>query len=273
MKLIGVCSVVLLVAAGMGGAAAPEGGGSAGGLVLRGQTEAVAKVEVPASVRGQLLEVNVKEGQRVKKGEVLARIDDAVQVQAVELARLDAEAEAELKLAEAHVEYAQVEYERWEKNMVATEAEKRLKKLQLTQAELEREQKKEQWRQKQVVLKREQITLERMTIRSPIDGVVLRVNKAAGESTDETPLVVVVQITRLSAVFYPPKQMFAKVRVGDKVKLEIATEPSVQREAVVVTVDPIIDPASGLFRVKLELDNAEGRIPAGTAAVWEGAGR
>jgi RND family efflux transporter MFP subunit len=233
----------------------------------------VAKVEVPAAVRGQLVEVRVKEGQSVKKGEVLARLDDAVQQQTVELARLDAAAQAEVKQAEARVAYAQTEWQQWEKNGAATDTEKRLKKLQLTQAELELEQKKEQVRQKQVVLQREQITLDRMTIRSPIDGVVLRVNKAAGEATDEGPLVVVVQTTRLGAVFYPPRQMFAKVHVGDKVKLELATDPAVQREATVVAVDPIVDPASQLFRVKMEFDNADGRVPAGTAAAWDGAAK
>ena len=260
------------VAAGMIALAAAGGRGAgtdgAGGLTISGQTEPSAKVEVASAVRGLLREVNVKEGQTVKKGEVLARLDDAVQQATVELARQDAQASAEIKLAEAHVEFAKVELEKWEASAVGTEMEKRQKRLQLTQAQLELEQKKEQRKQKEVVLAREQIVLERMTIRSPIDGSVLRVNKAAGEQTDENPLAVIVQISKLNAVFYPPKQLFGKVAVGDKVMLTIGTEGGLKREAVVVTVDPIIDPASQIFRVKFELDNADGKIPAGTGAVW-----
>jgi hypothetical protein len=35
-----------------------------------------------------------------------------------------------------------------------------------------------------------------------------------------------------------------------------------------VAVNPILDTASQLFRVKLELDNADQKIPAGTTATW-----
>jgi len=35
-----------------------------------------------------------------------------------------------------------------------------------------------------------------------------------------------------------------------------------------VAVDPIIDPASQIFRVKLEVDNTDGKLAAGVNAVW-----
>jgi hypothetical protein len=75
-------------------------------------------------------------------------------------------------------------------------------------------------------------------------------------------------VNKLTAVFYPPKQMFGKVRVGDKVELELELEPPVKKQAVVVAVDPIIDSSSQLFQVKMELDNAEAKVPAGTGATW-----
>ena len=42
---------------------------------------------------------------------------------------------------------------------------------------------------------------------------------------------------------------------------------AVERGGVVTAVDPAVDPA-GLFRVKLEMDNSDGKVPAGTPAVW-----
>ena len=123
--------------------------------------------------------------------------------------------------------------------------------------------------QHKLELNREQAILDRMTIRSPLDGVVLRVNKHAGEAVDEKDVVaVVVQISKLNAEFFPPKMLFGKIHTGDKVTLDLNTQPPVKREAVVVAVDPIIDTASQLFRVKLELDNADRSIPAGTTATW-----
>jgi len=88
--------------------------------------------------------------------------------------------------------------------------------------------------------------------------------------TDENPVIVVVQTSKLNAIFYPPKELFGKIAVGDKVTLTLGkkSDTPVDVPAVVVAVDPIIDPASQIFRVKLELDNAEGKLPAGIDASW-----
>jgi multidrug efflux pump subunit AcrA (membrane-fusion protein) len=41
-----------------------------------------------------------------------------------------------------------------------------------------------------------------------------------------------------------------------------------RREGEVVTVDPIIDPASQIFRVKIEVDNPDGKLAGGVNASW-----
>jgi multidrug resistance efflux pump len=109
-----------------------------------------------------------------------------------------------------------------------------------------------------------------MTVRSPIDGSVLRVSKQAGEETDDNPLIVVVDTKKLYAVFDMPRQVFGKVHVGDK---ETIQTEGVDRDAAIISVDPIIDLASGLFRVKMEVDNADGKIPAGVDVVWSWQGK
>ena len=83
----------------------------------------------------------------------------------------------------------------------------------------------------------------------------------------DKPLAVIVQTAKLNARFYPPKPLFGKVHAGDKVMIELKTEPPVTREATVVSVDPVVD-ASQLFGVKVELENADQAIPAGVPAVW-----
>jgi RND family efflux transporter MFP subunit len=233
-----------------------------------GQTEPVAKVEVPAGMRGQLATVDVKQGQVIKKGDQLAKLDDAVQQKTVELAQMEAESTVEVRYYQTQLDFATIENRRFQQNPSANELEKRQKELAVKQAELAVEQYQEKQKMAVVKLKREQITLDRMTIKSPIDGFVLRINKHAGEETDDNPLAVVVDVNKLTAVFYPPKQMFGKVRVGDKVELELELEPPVKKQAVVVAVDPIIDSSSQLFQVKMELDNADAKVPAGTGATW-----
>jgi RND family efflux transporter MFP subunit len=238
-----------------------------GVMKMRGQTQPAARVEVPSVLRGQLMEVGVKEGEAVKKGQVLAKLDDAMQVLAVQAAQLEASNDAEVRLAQAQIDYAKNEYERIRTNGSASEFEKRQKQLAVTQAEISLDFQKAKLLSAQLKLKQEQTTLERMTIRSPIEGLVLRVPKQAGEQTDENPVAVVVQTNKLTALFFPPRSMFGKITAGEKVKLTMETDPQIEREAVVTAVDPAVDPA-GLFRVKLEVDNTDGKIPAGTPANW-----
>jgi len=263
MKRIALFALLITVVAAAAQTTPP------GAQTFVGSTEPSAKVEVPAPMRGQIMEIAVKEGQPIKKDQPIARLDDAIQKQTVELARLEADSKAEIQLAESQRDFAKNEFERFSKNQSATPYEIRQKELNFRQAEIILEQKKEQALARQVVLQRERITLDHMTIKSPIDGTVLRINKQAGEATEENlPLAVVVQTTKLNAYFYLPKPMFGRVKAGDKVTIRLATEPPLDRQATVTVVDPTIDPAGQLFRVKLELDNSDAKVPAGTGATW-----
>jgi RND family efflux transporter MFP subunit len=246
--------------------------GASGDMMMQGQTEPAARVEVPAGMRSMILaSVDVKEGQLVKKGEQLAKLDDAIQVKQVEMARAEASSDVKIREAEVALDFAKVEYERIQQVAAAGEAEKRQKKIAVDRYALAVQAAKEEQKKANIKLQQEEITLKRMTIVSPIDGAVLRVNKRAGEQTDDLPLIVVVQTSKLQAVFFPAKQLFGKIKVGDKVNLKFATDPVTQREATVVTVDPIIE--QSLFRVKFEVDNSDAKIPAGTPSTWAWGGK
>jgi len=262
-----IALVTVFAASGVGelGAQTPNGD-----VQISGHMEPAARVEVPAGMRAQILEVDVKEGEAVRKGQQLAKLDDSIQRETVELAKATANGTVAIQYEQNQLASAQNQYDKVKDNPGFNDTEKRQKELEVKQAELAVEKAQEDQREDQIKLKREQITLDHMTIVSPIDGSVLRVNKQAGEETDENPLIVVVQMSKLNAVFFPPKEFFGKVHVGDKVMLDIEGE---QREATVVTVDPIIDQASGMFRVKMEVDNADGRIPAGVDTMWTWKGK
>jgi RND family efflux transporter MFP subunit len=224
-------------------------------------------VKVPAGMKGELAEVNVKEGEAVKKGQQLAKLDDSIQQATVALAKATAETTVLVRYAQNQLDSAQVQWEKVKNNPGFGPEEKRQKELDVKQAQLGLEKEKEEQAENVIKLKQEQIRLDHMTIRSPIDGYVLRVNKQVGEETDEEPLIEVVDTSKLYAVFDMPRQEFGKVHVGDSEKVQ--TEGMV-RDAKVISVDPVMDMASGLFRVKMEVDNGDGKIPAGVDVTWEG---
>lgn len=239
--------------------------------VISGQIEPGSRVEVPSVLRGQLVSIAVKEGQPIARGQPIAQLDDTIQKQTVALARLEADSTVEIRSAEANVAHARNDLERYRGIAESAQSafELRLRELAVKQAELKLEQSRETAARKKLDLAREEATLEKMTIRAPIDGMVLRVNREAGELVElDKPVAVIVQTSKLHARFYPPKQLFGKVKVGDKVTLELRTDPPAARTATVIAVDPVLDVASQLFQVKMELDNPDGTVPAGTAANW-----
>ena len=257
--LIGL--VCLMAGLMLGQTAGPEGK-----LVITGHMAPAADVKVAAGIRALLSEVNVKEGQAVKKGQQIAKLDDAIQQATVALAKHSAETTVLVRYAQNQLDSAKNQWEKVKNNQGFSPEEKRQKELDVKQAELGLEKEKEEQAENQIKLQQEQNRLDHMTIRSPIDGYVLRVNKQAGEETDDDPLIEVVDTSKLYAIFDMPRQEFGKVRVGDK---ETVQTEGLTRDATVISVDPVMDLASGLFRVKMEVDNSDGKVPAGVDVVWE----
>jgi RND family efflux transporter MFP subunit len=180
--------VVLLAAA----AAAPaqgtekkEGGRFLTAAVKRGEVEDVARVsaqleardvaEVAAAVDGVVEKVHVAEGDRVKKGQPLATLNDAPLRLKLDAAKAALrKAQAELLQQEARVAQAQAEVKR-----AAAEA-RDAAVAALEAARAGTEVAKAVVEGAQVEVKRAEMLLEQATVRSPIDGVVSRAYFAQG---------------------------------------------------------------------------------------------
>lgn len=90
------------------------GGGNAASLRFPGRVRAVQRAELAFNVPGQIIELPVKEGQKLAAGDLIARLDPA-------------NFEVRLASARAEFEKAQVDYERvrkiWEQSQAVAEAE------------------------------------------------------------------------------------------------------------------------------------------------------
>lgn len=82
-------------------------------VMATGKLDALQKVDVGAQVNGQLQTLNVKEGDFVKKGDLLAVIDPVkAQNVVIEAEQTVSEIKARLKQAEAEYAFAQATYQR-----------------------------------------------------------------------------------------------------------------------------------------------------------------
>ncbi|HEX8904405.1 MAG TPA: efflux RND transporter periplasmic adaptor subunit, partial [Longimicrobiaceae bacterium] len=127
-----------------------------------GSLSAVTTVQVGTQVSGQVAAIYADFNDRVRKGQLLARIDATLAEQAV------ADAQAGLERARAGVQQAQADYERNRplfdgKVITAEEFQGYRYKLQVAQADL---------KSAQVTMQRAQRNLGYTQIYAPIDGIV-----------------------------------------------------------------------------------------------------
>ena len=111
--------------------------------------------------------------------------------------------------------------------------------------------------------RRAEEVLKQHTIRSPIDGVIAERYLDPGESVENQPLLRIAQIDPLRVELILPAEQYGAVRLGDKGRVRIHGATSQAYQAQVISIDPIIDPASATFRVTLELPNPNRTLTSG----------
>lgn len=198
------------------------------------------EVTVSSAVSGILAEVNIKEGDQVAVDELLGRLIDRVEAK---------EAERFAKVLEQK-EFAAQGTQNLFNDKVVSEGEAIEKRLDRDVAKL----------QYQVALEQ----LERRKIRSPITGLVVEKKKEAGEAVDENEAVFrVVDISRVYLQVFVDASVALKHRIGQEVAVSFPEYQDLKTQGVIDFIDPRIDGASGLVRIKILIENAERRLIAG----------
>ncbi len=218
----------------------PQNLGNTGGE-LECLVEPFMLVNVGSAVDGVLEHVLVNRGDRVRKGQVVAKLQSGIEAAAV-------------KLSLARVEFGRRKLERSEilaeKQLISTQDKDEL----VTEVRLREEE-----------LNRDEETLKLRTIISPIDGVVVERRLVPGEfiRSDKSVVLKLAQIDPLNVEVVAPARLFRSVRVGMTGRVSLAPFFPGTYQANVVVVDKVIDAASGTLGVRLQLPNPDSKIPAG----------
>src|SRR5262245_6612357 len=157
-------------------------------VTATGRIEARTKVNVQSSVIGEIVELPVKEGDVVKKGDLIVQIDP-VRYRA-EVDRLQSVVKTQ-KIAIEQAEVALANSERQHKRNTAlfgtsglvSQADLDRSELDLRQRQIDLKSLEEQVAQAEASLARSRDDLSKTTIRSPIDGTVTKLNAEKGEIT------------------------------------------------------------------------------------------
>jgi len=136
-----------------------------------GKIYPVVDVDISAKVSGEILQINAKEGDTVKAGQVLVALDGEQYKALRDRAQSQISgAQAELRLSKSELNRA---HELFQKQLISkAELEIAQSKFELAESRLQ---------QAEASLKEAEDALDKTVLRAPMKGVVIRKNKDAGE--------------------------------------------------------------------------------------------
>lgn len=226
-------------------------------------------IELRSPVEGLIDTVQVERGATVRKGQVLVTLVSGVEKASLDLARHRAEMVGRVASARNRVEFAKRKYERVQQltgdNFVSPQARDEVQ-TELRLAESELVDALENQQQAQLDLRRASEIVEQRQLRSPIDGYVvdrmLNPGDLAESGTGRKPVLKLAQLDPLRVEVLLPASAFGKLAQGAPARVQVEGQGEA-RAAKAVVVDRLIDAASGMFGVRLELPNPGLKLPAG----------
>jgi RND family efflux transporter MFP subunit len=233
---------------------------------LDGLIEPYMVANVGSGVRGIIEAVAVDRGDFVKRGQVVATLQSGVEKATMEYARARAETNTDIEAKEKKLAFNERKKHRIEelyKEEAVPFGEMDEAETSSVLAELELQEARENKRLAQLEHQRTAQVLERQTIRSPINGVVVERFLSPGEYVEEQPILKVAQINPLNVETIVPVDLFGSIKVGMQAEVRPEAPVGGVYNAKVKIVDQVIDAASGTFGVRLELPNPDYKLPAG----------
>jgi len=207
---------------------------------LPGVIEPWLHLNLLSKLNGTIEEVLLSEGDHVRQGDLIARIDaDDYRIA--------------LEMAESSYKLAQSEYKRdmsmFDKGIVSSaELENRKNRLETTKSAMEQR----------------ALHLRRCDILSPMDGVITKLSAKVGLLLNVAdPVAEIVQIDKVKAVIGIPESDVARVAELQTINLTIKALGNLQVQGVKHFLSPTPDSAARLYNLELMLENPTATILPG----------
>jgi RND family efflux transporter MFP subunit len=255
--------------------AAQTGAGAAPGAILNasGYVTARRRATVSSKVTGKILEVFVEEGNAVRKGQVLAKLDDSQARAALTVAEAQLEtarrgaAEDEARLREAELTLGR--REQLVKEQVISRSE-----LDAARAEVESLRARISVAQQQIkvsegLLAQRRTDLVDMEVRSPFDGVAVSKDAQPGEMISpvsagggftRSGIATIVDMSSLEIEVDVGESFINRVRPDQPVEAVLDAYPEWQIAGHVITTVPTADRQKATVRVRIAFDALDPRI-------------
>ncbi len=262
-------------------------------VTANGKIQARRKVDMSALVMGQIVNLAVKEGDHVKKNQLLLQIDKTQLAAAAQGSEASLAAmRHDLDAARSNAQQARLDYQRAKGNYdahILAEADYQKAKSTLDTAEATLAATEQRMRQAMANLAGSRDSLSKTTVTSPIDGIVTALPVKEGEVTvigtmnnAGTQLLTISDMGEVEAVMMVDETSVPQVKVGQTATLSIDAYPGKPFQGTVTEVgsspirkdDPdLLSLTQGSeainFKVKIRVQNPPDTIRPGFSVTAE----
>src|SRR5262245_56196815 len=240
-------------------------------MTVVGNLIGAATVEAVPKVNGRLEAVSVRLGDRVARGQLLAKIEDSEILEQVKQAQASFEVgaatirqrEADLRLAQTNLERSKNLFDRQlipKQTYDDTEARYQAAAAQLDLA-------RAQYQQAQARLDELKINLANTVIASPVSGFVgKRALDPGAWVTPNSSFISVVDISVVRLVANIIEKDLGRINSGMKADVAVDAYPGEHFVGRIAHVAPVLDPATRTAQIEVEIDNGSFRLKPGMYA-------
>jgi len=200
-------------------------------VVANGQIQPVVQVTINPEVSGEIIELPVKEGEHVNKGDLLVKINPDTYIAAVNQAKASYESALAAKATGvANLEKAQADYERnlqlfnskllSASDFIGFKAAREVAKANLDSAD-------DQVNAAKAAMDNAEDLLNKTTIRSPLTGTITSLNSELGERvlgtgyTEGTPIMAISDLNQIEARVDVGEMDVVGIAPGQRAQLEV----------------------------------------------------
>jgi membrane fusion protein (multidrug efflux system) len=240
-------------------------------LTVVGNLIGLQTVEVAPRTGGRLLSVSVQLGDAVKRGQVIAKVEDREIVEQVNQAQASMEvSKATIRQREADLNVAKLNFDRsknlFERQLLAKQALDDAESRYLA-AVAQVDLAKAQQTQNDARLQELKFNLNNAIITSPVQGFIGKRNVDPGAMVNtNTSIVSVVDISRLKLVVNVVEKDVRMVTAGDVGVVEVDAYPGEKFNGRIARVAPVLDPATRTAPIEIEIPNSDNRLKPGMYA-------
>ena len=212
-------------------------------ILAVGSLQSDESVKIAPEIAGRIAQIAFKEGETVKEGDVLVKLDEAL-------------TQAEVDEAEARFNLAKSNFDRATTLARSGTGTERARDEAIAALETGR-----------VALELARVRLSKHTIKAPFSGTVgLRATSVGAFVPVGTAIVNLEKIDTLKLDFKVPEIFLSQIAVGQNVAVTVDALPNRKFAGSIYAIDPMVDVNGRALQIRARLPNADGTLRPGLFA-------